>query len=82
MGIYMSKKFFEVAEVNGRTIINEVVYPHCPMRDEEENVILVYAEDRKAAFNLAMRHRYDGLPIGKFYGEYAGETYHGIRCVS
>ena len=78
----MKKKFYEYAKVNGYICINEVTYPHCPTWGDDPEVFLVYAEDKDTAFKLAMAHIYDGRPLEKFYGTYAGDKYYGeIKCV-
>lgn len=80
----MDKKFYEYAQINELSIypsISEVVYPHCPTWGDEEEVFLVYAENKEEAFNLAMSHLYDGKPFERFYGIYKGERYNGVKCV-
>lgn len=76
------KKFFEFARISGKPIVNEVTLPECPMGEDGIDVFLVYAEDEKKAFDLAMDHIFDGKPLEKFYGVYKGESYHGdVVCV-
>ena len=77
----MDKKFYQYSDLSGHPIINEVTYPHCPMWGEDPNVFLIYAKDEKDAFRLAMAHIYEGKPMEKFYGTYAGDRYEGIKCV-
>ena len=77
----MDKKFYEYSNLLEYPTVNEVIYPHCPMGEEDPNVFLVYAESEREAFNLAMAHIYDGRPMNKFYGTYKGERYNGLMCV-
>ena len=77
----MDKKFYEYSNLLGYPCVNEVTYPHCPMGEEDPNVFLIYAENKKKAFHLAMAHIYDEKPMDKFYGIYKGERYSGISCV-
>ena len=78
----MDKKFYEYANVCKYPTINEVTYPHCSTYGEDPEVFLVYAENEKEAFKLALAHKYDGKPLERFYGTYKGEKYHGeIMCV-
>lgn len=77
----MEKKFYHYLEYNDHIMLNEVTYPHCPTWEEYHKSFLVYAEDKDAAFKLAMRHIYDGLKMSKFYGMYAGERWDGVPCV-
>lgn len=78
----MDKKFYEYANLLGYPTVNEVTYPHCPMGEKDPDVFLVYAENEKEAFNLAMAHVYDGKPLERFYGTHNNEKYYGeFRCV-
>lgn len=71
----MGKNFYEYADINTYPTLNEVVYPHCPSGawGDDSKVFLAYAENKEEAFKLAMAHIYDGRPLEKFYGTYAGE---------
>ena len=78
----MAKKFYEYSHILGMCpIVTEVVYPHCPTWGDESEVFLVYAENKAEAFKLAMEHLYEGKLFEKFYGTYAGEKWHGVKCV-
>lgn len=77
----MAKKFFEYSMFGIYPLLNEVTYPHCPTWGDEEDVFLVYAKDKEEAFKLAMAHLYEGKPFDKFYGPYAGEIWHGVKCL-
>lgn len=75
------KKFYHYYNYDRRPLVNEVVYPHCPFPAEYHKSFLVYAENEKQAFALAMDHIYNGLPMSKFSGDYKGERYDEIMCV-
>lgn len=77
----MEKKFYEYSNLFGSLTVNEVTYPHCPMGEEDPYVFLVYAENEREAFRLAMAHIYGGRPMNQFTGIYKGERYSGVRCV-
>ena len=75
------KKFYHYLDHDGIILINEVVSPDCPIYEEDYISFLIYGENERAAFKLAMKHIYDGLKLSKFYGVYNGEKYDGITCV-
>ena len=77
----MEKKFYHYLGYKDAPLLNEVTYPHCPLLEEDHKSFLVYAENEKEAFCLAMKHIFDGLNMSRFYGKYNGERYNGIRCV-
>ena len=77
----MEKNFYEYVNVNEYPNVNKVTYPHCPTWGDDPEVFLIYAENEKEAFKLAMEHIYEGRPVDKFYGTYAGEKWSGIKCV-
>ena len=73
--------FFEYFDGLGHPLVNQVTYPHCPTWGDEDEVFLVYAENKEEAFKLAMKHKYEGRPFSKFYGTYNGVKYEGVKCV-
>ena len=77
----MAKTFFEVSFIGCCPTVQEVVYPHCPTGYEYKSTFLVYAENKDIAWKLALAHRYEGYPMGKFFGRYKGECYDNISCI-
>lgn len=78
----LNKRFYEANTLNGYTLVNEVVYPHCPTGYEPGEVFLVYAENEQYAFDLAMEHLYDNRKENLWSGIYNGEKYEDVRCIS
>ena len=54
----IAKKFYEY----NRGLVNEVNQALTVFKPEYHKCFLIYAEDEKQAFRLAMQHIYDGLP--------------------
>lgn len=74
----MSKKFYEYH--NGH--INEMNQADTAFAYSYKECFLIYAEDKDAAFQLAMEHVHDNLPMETLYNiDYKGEHYDVVKNV-
>lgn len=74
----MAKKFYEY----NYGIVNEMAQASTAFLPEYHKCFLIYAEDEKQAFWLAMQHIYDGLPTVTLHDiVYEGEYYNTVEDV-